>query len=266
MGLILQNTADYNMVRDQLRANSVAEAPDTVITEAWALGSAESFVMARVPNWQLILSLAAPVAAGLSASGAGSNLPAATYYVKLVAKAGGTSSLPGPEASVVVAAGQLLNVTAPSSPGVTSYDVYVGVGTGAEFFQINVAPASTTALSAFTMLSTPVAQAAQQNDVINLKAGVAAAVCAALCRRMWRVQPAERKTLTFMERVDVDWRQEEGEYLYNVSAYLGLISTYQITPAPAAMGAHPMARPTDPEYISGTDPDAVPSLFPFPHS
>lgn len=263
-GLILTDTEDFDQVRDSFRA-SAAELPDSVIGEAWALKSAESFVMGRVPNWQLILSLAAPIAPVLAAAGAGSALQAATYFVSLVARAGGTMSPPGPEAQQVILAGQNLNVTVPNSPGITAYDVYVGTATGTGFYQATIPPGGTAAIAAFTMTSTPVTQAAQLTDRDNLKAGTVAAVCAMLCRRMWRIQPAERRTLTFMERIDVDWRQEEGEYLYNCSAHLGLISTYVIAPAPAAMGAHPLARPTDPEYISGSDPLAVPNIFPTPH-
>lgn len=80
----------------------------------------------------------------LSASGTGNTLPAGTYYVKYTWVSPYGESLPSPEASQAVTAGQALNITLPSFPvGVTSANIYVSTSSGAETKQLNTT--STTA-------------------------------------------------------------------------------------------------------------------------
>ncbi len=267
-GQILNDADDIEPIRDMLGLE-VYELPDDMIGGSPFLLAAEKHVMSRVPNWWTILNLAAPAAPTLAAvASAGSALLATTYYVVLVARVGTTFSLPSAEASQAILANQGLQVTAPQAPGITSYDVYVGTATLAEFLQTNLAPGAVVVLTSYSMAGTPIAQVAGPgetltSDAANLKAAVQAATCAEVCKRLTRRVPGDTRTLTFSEHLNVNWAEEMERYMVDCSYYLGLISTYlpTLTPPPAMAVAHPPFMPTDPAYVEGSDPDAVPPPF-----
>jgi len=267
-GQILTDEDDLEPIRDMLGLEEF-EVTDDMLTVAPFLPAAEKFVMSQVPNWWNILNLAAPAAPAVTAvANSGSVLLPATYYALLVARVGGTLSLPGVEASQAIVAGQGLQVTASQAPGITSYDLYVGVASGQEFLQANLAPAAVLVLTTFSMAGTPIAQVAGlgetlTSDAANLKAATQAATCAEVCKRLGRRVPGDTRTLTFSEHLTVNWNDEAERYMVDCAYYLGLISTYlpSLVPPPAMAAAHPSAVPTSPQYVEGSDPNAIPSTF-----
>lgn len=259
MGLILQNTADYNLVRDQL-GFPIQELTDGIIQEDEFLGAAEAWVMQRVPDWQLILALTPPLAPVLAAPLDGaSHLPAADYIAALVARVGATASPLGATAAQAVAAGQALSVTAPAAPGITSYDGYVGVLAGMLFLQgalTGMSPGATVLLESFALVGT--ASGTLTSPVRVLRAAVAAICCSFLCRRFQKAAPKALKTQTYEEQFDHDWREEAARYLADANRYLGMLPTYSVPPAPAFRLAHPAPQPYDPRYAPGSNPLALP--------
>ena len=259
MGLILQSSGDYNLVRDQL-GFPVQELPDSMITEDEFLGAAEAWVMERVPDWQLMLTLAPPVAPVVAAvADAASQLLAATYQCKLVARVGNTTSPPSAGATQAIVVGQALQVTAPQAPGITAYDGYVGVVAGQEYAQAPLAgmqPGSTVTLETFVLSGA--AASAVPNAPRVLRAATAALTCSFLCRRFQRAAPKTLKTQTYEEQFDHDWRQEADAYLADANRYLGMLPTYNLVPAATLRLAHPAPAPYSPAYVSGSNPTAIP--------
>lgn len=266
MGLILQSTADYNLVRDQL-GFPIQELPDSLVTEAEFLGAAEAWVMERVPDWQLILALTAPTAPALAAvADTASTLAAATYSAALVARVGDTTSPLGVTATQVIAAGQALAVTAPAAPGITAYDGYVGVVgvvAGQLFRQaqlVGMQPGATVNLEAFSLSGQ--ASGALQNPPTVLRAATAALCCSFICRRFQRAAPKTLKTQTYEEQFDHDWREEAAKYLADANRYLGMLPTYNLVTTPALQLAHPAPAPYSPNYVPGSNPLAIPRETP----
>src|SRR5258708_4879920 len=126
MGQIL--TAPYDSIRHAVGFEP-QELPDSYINEQDFLPAAEAHVMSVIPNWQLILGLAAPAAPGLAVFAGVSTILAATYFFKLVARAGGTVSPIGAQGSIVVPVSNvsMIAVTVPQPPGITGYDISVGI-------------------------------------------------------------------------------------------------------------------------------------------
>ena len=272
-GQILTTEDDIDGIRGMLGFDA-SELGNEVLLHPWVLGAGERYVMRQVQPWALIIQLAGPAAPALAAVGAGSQLLAATYYVSLVAKVGTTPSPPGAEASQAILAGQLLQVTAPVAPGITGYDLYVGVAAGQEFYQTTVAPGQVFQMSGFSMGGPAIGvigiigpeDEVEQGDVAALKAATMAACAAHLCKVMQRKVPKSFRSYSFSEEIDVDWRAEETA-LFEDSLYnMGLITGYiaGLVPPPAAQIAHPNARPTDPSYITTTDPNAIPGVLGIP--
>lgn len=271
-GQILVDSDDFDGVRGML-AFETWDLTDELIGSRWVLGAAERHVMNELPSWQLIMTVGAPAAPATAApANAGSQLVAGTYYVVLVAHYGTATSPPGVEGTQAVIAGQALQVTPPIVPGVTGWDLYVGVAAGQEYLQVASLPGGAAyQLLAFRMTGTPIGTTGpvgggidpvEIGDIANLKAATMAACCAFLCRRMQRAVPREFRTLSMAESIDVNWREEEAMYFDDVRLHLGLVSTYlpSLNPPPAALGAHPNPTPNDPEY-QGTDPNALPGTF-----
>ncbi len=259
-GYILQSAQDFAAIRDSLGFQAV-EIPDTLIGDADFGPAAEAWIWRQVPDWQIIMSLAAPAAPALAAvANPSSALLAATYYVRLVARVGATPSDAGAEASQAITAGQALTITAPQAPGITAYDAYVGVAAGMEFLQFaGIAPGATLSLLSFTMRGQP-AQAVGLGDVTALKAATMAITCAFLCRRFQRFAPARLRTMTYEEEFKVVWDEEAQRYLDAANLYLGMISTWKVTPPPGITLAKPKAGPNDP-YYQGTDPRSIPGAI-----
>jgi len=80
---------------------------------------------------------------------------------------------------------------------------------------------------------------------------------------MQRGVPREFRSYSFSETIDVDWRHEESAYFEDALYHFGLITGYvsSLQPPLAAIAAHPSPRPTDPSYITTTDPDAIPGAL-----
>lgn len=261
-GLILTSEDDYAAIRHQIGAE-LSELPDDYLSEPWCVPFAEKFVMDQVQNWQLIqyLSQNTPPAPTLAAvASTASTLTAGTYYAVLVARAAGTASPAGAEASQAITAGQALQVTVPTGVGITGYDAYVGPAAGMEFLQSgsNLPPGSVWTMTSFSLGGNAAAQAGQ--DQVNLKGAVIEAACAAVCRLYARRVPDEYRTGMFMERNETEWAEEEQRYLRRCHLQLGRISTYvpAIQPVLGMSTGHPLPGPNEPEYITGTDPGAVP--------
>lgn len=265
MGQIL--TAPYDSIRHAVGFEP-QELPDTYINEPDFLPAAEAHAMSVIPNWQLILGLGAPAAPGLAVVAGASTLLAAQYFVKLVARAGVTVSAPGAEASITTTLTnlQLIAITVPQTPGITGYDIYVGIVTGIEYLMIqNQAPGTTVNLTSFSMTGQSIL--AIGNDQQALRSAAIALTCAFLCRRFQRRQPKETRSLSFQERIDVDWREEEKRYFKDARYFFGLISTYVITPPAALNIAHPSPAPWEPGFVN-SNPDANnpvggPIMFPI---
>lgn len=265
MGQIL--TAPYDSIRHAVGFEP-QELPDAYINEADFLPAAEAHVMSVIPNWQLILGLAAPAAPGLAVVAGASTIIAATYYVKLVARAGSTVSPIGAEQSIVVPSSNvsMIAITVPLTPGITGYDIYVGIAPGVEYLMIqNQAPGSTVNLTSFSMTGASIL--AIGNDQQALRSAAIALTCAFLCRRFQRRQPKETRSLSFQERIDVDWREEEKRYFKDARYFFGLVSTYVITPPASLNVAHPSPAPWEPGFVN-SNPDANnpvggPIMFPI---
>lgn len=101
----------------------------------------------------------------LAVAGTTGTLPAATYFVRVVAKMavgpGGTvpgtvdkgvfNNVAGTEASQAVTLGQILTVTIPFTAGITHYDIYVATVTNTEIYCYTVAAAPYFAATTFAI-------------------------------------------------------------------------------------------------------------------
>jgi len=272
-GQILTSPDDLGGIREMLGFEP-SELGDDVLLHPWVLGAGERFVMKQLPAWALIMQLTQPAAPVLAATTVSppTSLLAATYYVILVARAAGIPSPPGVEASQVITVGQRLDITIPTSPGIQSYDVYVGTAATQEFLQqAGLTPGGIYSLLAFSLAGPAIGaigavgpeDVTEQGDLANLKSATQAACAAHLCKRMQRKVPREFRSYSFSEIIDVDWRHEESAMFEDAAYYLGLVTGYiaGLAPPPAAMIAHPKPKANDPSYISGTDPNAIPGAF-----
>lgn len=259
-GSILTDEDDFELVRDRLGFDA-NELVDDLIGEPWALPAAEHFVMRRLPTWAAIMQMGAPAAPAVSIVNQPSNLLPATYSVVVVAKgsSSGPSSPPSPgtPATVVGTNAQVIDVTPPAVPGIAAYDLYVGTAAGQEYLQAtNLAPGQAFPLVSYSIVGQGVQYV--PGDIAALKSAVVAATAGMICARFQKRVPEQYRTLDYSETVHVDWRTEETAHMEDCSYYLGLITTYVLTPVPAAMPAHPSKTPNDPSYQPGTDPFALP--------
>lgn len=259
-GQILVDEDDVEAVKDLLGFDGF-ELPDDLLFEPWALPAAERFVMRRLPTWAAILQLSTAAAPAVSVVAQASTLIAATYSVVVVAKAAATgpSSPPsaGVPAVVTISNAQAIQVTPAAAPGIAAYDLYVGTTAGQEYLQgTNLPPGSPFLLQSYVITNQGVQYVV--GDVTALKAAVASATAGFLCKRFQRRIPEELRSLDYSETVRVDWREEETLHMDDCSYQLGLITTYALTPPPAAVGAHPNPQPNDPSYLTGLDPFALP--------
>lgn len=109
------------------------------------------------------VAIASPTPA-LSAVGSGATLPAATYFVRVVARmlfgpggplpgiTGSTGELhnaAGTEASQAITLGQILNISIPFVAGVTHYDIYIATVTNTEIYCFTVQAAQFQAATVF---------------------------------------------------------------------------------------------------------------------
>lgn len=271
-GQILNSEDDIEGIRAMLGFDA-SELGNEVLLHPWVLGDAERHVMRNLPNWALIMQLSAPavpVVAAVTPPSA-SQLLAATYSVLLVAKVGNIPSPPGAEATQVLLTGQQLQVTIPQAPGITAYDLYVGVAAGQEYLQATLAPNQVYLLSAFSMAGQPIQQVGSigatdevtQGNLASLKAATQAACAAHLCKVMQRKVPRMFRSYSYSEEIDIDWRAEETAFFEDCLYHLGHIDGYisGLVPPPAARVAHPQYGPNDPSYITGTDPAAIPGAL-----
>lgn len=104
---------------------------------------------------------------------AGETLPDTTYYVAYTWKNAVGETMVGPEASLLIAAGNRLNITIPSLPaGATSASIYVGTATGVLKYQTNLT--TTTTFINAPILTATAPPAANTCIVANLRVVVPA--------------------------------------------------------------------------------------------